>query len=74
MKKLFYTVEKQTQDIDSIEECTGWKLICVYEIALDQPKLWCEIEVMNESSSEAEIQEWLDNNGYEDREYEFVLL
>jgi hypothetical protein len=74
MTKLFYTVEKQTQIIDTVEECTGWKTIQVYEIANDQPKMWFELEARNDDSNEEEIQTWLDNNGFEDREYEFVWL
>ncbi len=84
MTKLFYTVEKQTQTIytvekqtrtiDTVEECTGWKTIQVYEIANDQPKMWFEIEARNDDSSGEEIQTWLDNNGFENREYEFVGL
>jgi hypothetical protein len=74
MTKLFYTVEKQTQTIDTIEECTGWKTIQVYEIILDQPKIWFELEARNDDSSEEEIQTWLDNNGFGNREYEFVWL
>ena len=74
MTKLFYTVEKQNQTIDTVEECTGWKTIQVYEIANDQPKMWLELEARNDDSSEEEIQTWLDNNGFEDRKYEFVRL
>ena len=64
MTKLFYTVE----------ECTGWKTIQVYEIANNQPKMWLELEARNDDSSDEEIQTWLDNNGFEDRKYEFVRL
>ena len=74
MKTLYYTVEKQTTNLDGIEECTGWKTISVYEIVLDKPKLWFELDAKNEDSSENEIQEWLDSNGFKDREYEFERL
>ena len=74
MTKLFYTVEKQTQTIDTIEECTGWKTIQVYEIANDQPKIWFELEARNDDSSEEEIQNRLDNTWLDNREYEFVWL
>ena len=74
MKTLYYTVEKQITNLDGIEECTGWKTISVYEIVLDKPKLWFELDAKNEDSSENEIQEWLDSNGFEDREYEFERL
>lgn len=74
MKTLYYTIEKQTSNIDTIEECTGWKTIRVYTIVLDVPKLWFEIEVKNETSSIEEIQFCLDDNGFENREYEFEQL
>lgn len=73
-KKLYYTVEKQTQTIDTVEETTGYKAISVYEIVFDEPKLWFDIEVLNEASSEDEINEWLDVNGFGDRNYELVIL
>jgi len=72
--KLYYTVEKQTQTIDTIEECIGWKNIQVYEIANDIPKLWFEIEARNDDYTNVQIQNWLDNNGYEDREYDMIWL
>ena len=74
MKTLYYTVEKQIINLDGIEECTGWKTITVYEIVLDKPKFWFELDAKNKDSSEDEIQEWLDSNGFEDREYEFERL
>jgi len=75
MSRLYYTIEKQTRTINDIEECTGWKSIIVYEIVNDTPKVWFEIdEARNDSSTENEIQTWLDNNGFEDREYKFIEL
>ena len=74
MRELYYTIEKQTQTIDTIEECTGWKTIIVYDIVNDTPKIWFEIESRNDEYSENEIQTWLDNNGFENREYSFTEL
>jgi len=74
MKKLFYTVEKQTKTIDTVEECTGWKTIQIYEIEDNLPKMLMQIEVHNDDSSVEEIQTWLNNNGFDDREYVFVWL
>ena len=74
MTILFYTVEKQTQTIDTLEKCTGWKNIKVYEIANDQPKMCFELEARNSKSNENEIQTWFDNNGFGNREYQFVQL
>ena len=73
--KLFYVVEKLTQDVgDDIQELTGWKTITVYEILNNQPKMFCEFEGENAKPNEAEIQEYLDNNGYGDDEFEFTQL
>lgn len=74
MKTLYYTIRKHLILVDTVEECTGWKTINLYEIVLDQPKLWCEIEAKNESNTIEEIQTWLDNNGFENIEYNFELL
>lgn len=74
MKELFYTVEKQTQTIDTIEECTGWKTIRVYEIVYDRPHFWFDLEAMNDDNNEEQIQNWLDDNGFSDRKYEFKLI
>tara|TARA_R110002050_G_scaffold79261_12_gene169467 strand:- start:15189 stop:15416 length:228 start_codon:yes stop_codon:yes gene_type:complete len=72
--KLYYTVEKQTQTIDTIEECTGWKTIQVYEIVNDIPKIWFDIEARNDDYTNVQIQNWLDNNGFGDREYDMIWL
>ena len=45
MKTLYYTVEKELQDIDGIEETTGYKDIRVYDIVNNKPKLVVEINV-----------------------------
>lgn len=72
--KLFYTVEKETQTIDVVEECVGWKNIRVYAIVNGEPRMWFELEVRNDDSNEEEIQKWLDDNCFERRGYEFVCL
>ncbi len=67
MKKLYYTV-----CVNHLS--SNWKLITVYTIEDNQPKIFCEIESSKESSDEVEIQTYLDNNGYEDEEFEFEKL
>lgn len=53
MKKkiLYYTVEKELQDIDGIEETTGNKKVLVYEIVDNKPKELLEIDLFNEDIS-----------------------
>jgi hypothetical protein len=72
---LYYTVDKELRGAgDGIEETTGFKTICVFEIANDIPKPWFEIEESNHRVSEEAIKEWLDHNGFGDRNYKFVQL
>ena len=72
--KLYYTIEKETEFINEFEECTGMKNIAVYEIANDKPKLWFDLDVPNEDRTDESIDEWLVDNGFGDRQYEFILL
>lgn len=75
-KKLYYTIEKETiYEADMFEECTGLKTITVYEIENNEPKKFCVLnDVSNSSNTKEEIQEYLDDNGYGDDEFEFILL
>jgi hypothetical protein len=72
MKKILYYVAESTY-YDYVGSA-DWKVIAVYEIIDNQPMLFAEIEALSTASSEEEIQEYLDNNGYGDEEYEFVRL
>ena len=67
MKILYYT-----ECVNHIN--SNWKLITVYYIEDNQPKIFCEIESSKESPDEVEIQTYLDYNGYEDEEFEFEKL
>jgi len=74
---LYYTVEKEVVNYDAndgAEETTGNKTVSVYEIEENTPKLFCQIDTQNEYNSESEIQKWLDDNGYEDEEFNFMQL
>lgn len=72
MKKLFYTIDYRNI------EC-GYRSLSVYTIEDNQPKLWFELdglqddEGFNMYSDEEEIQLWLDNNEFSD-EYEMEQL
>lgn len=76
MKNLYYTSYNRDDKY--------WRDIYVYQIVNDQPRLWFELEA-NDSTfdedeiqtwtfDEDEIQTWLDNNGFEDQEYNFYQL
>ena len=74
---LYYAVFPQKWDIDLEFVDNGMKNIRVYDIDTQTMKLRlvAEIEAVNESSSEFEIQAWLDEEeDYQDQEYNFESL
>jgi len=74
MKKLYYTVKKETATISGTETCTGMKTISVYEIALDKPHLWFNVECSNDTDPKDAINGYLNDNGFGDRVYELIEL
>ncbi len=74
MNKLYYTVEICTVDHGAYyEELSGTKVINLYKIEDNMPKLMAEISTDLGKGSEEEIQWWLDNEGVEE-ECEFEKL
>lgn len=74
-KKLYYSVTKETEVINEINECTGFKSIRMYGI--QNNKLDCIgaiDDVHNSDISIDVIQEWLNDNGYGDDEFDFYIL
>lgn len=62
-KKIYYVVNKEVQDIDGFEECTGNKTVGVYMIVDNELKTIAVLELDNSDSSELAIKEELDENG-----------
>jgi len=60
MKKLYYTVDKELQDIDGIEETTGHKTVNVYNLVEGEIVSLFELEMLNEDNSEDAIFHHLD--------------
>ena len=83
-KKLYYVVIERLEKIDDndiISETTGIRDMTVYDIAMNIPRIFCELECLqNEDypkgflTDEEEIQNYLDDNGYGDTEFEFIKL
>jgi len=71
-KKLYFTVEKEVYGDG--ETLNGNKTITVYQIINNEPKRFFDVECFNEDSSQEEIQNYLDDNGYGDEEFELILL
>ena len=74
MKHLYYVVEKETIDLDGIEECTGDRTLWVYDMIDNKPCEFTTIECTNEDNSEEMIQEYLIDNGHGDETFEFHPL
>lgn len=74
IKKLYFTVEKETEIGNEEETITGNKTITVYDIVNNEPKLFAAIDCGNEENSKDKIQEYLNDNGYGDDEYALKLL
>lgn len=83
MKTLYYVVEKELQDIDGVEETTGYKDIRIYDIVDGVPKLVDTISADNEYSTLDELkcffEETIQEEDYETyldktEKFEFVEL
>lgn len=72
--KLYYTVQKETQEDVNLEYCTGKKSVVVYEIANDRPKPWFDVDIKNFHSSEEAINKKLKELGVGDRDYDLIEL
>ena len=77
MKKLYYTKEVGLDESDSLN---GLRTLSVYSIEDNKPKLQFEIECISDDlgeyfySDEEEIQNYLNDNGMEDEEFEIIQL
>jgi hypothetical protein len=69
--KIYYTVELGVMDTDYL---SGSKDVYAYQIQDNVPKLFFEIGIENSLNAEAEMQTWLDNNGYENTEYDMERI
>ena len=74
-KKLYYSVTKETEVINEFDECTGFKSIRMYGIQNNELDCIGTInDVYNSEISIDVIQEWLNDNGYGDDEFDFFIL
>ena len=74
-KKLYYSVTKETEVINESDECTGFKSIRMYGIQNNELDCIGTINDVNNSEISIDvIQEYLDDNGYGDDEFDFYIL
>jgi len=74
MKKLYFIVQFQLDDVDGFKESNGWKTITVYSIADNVPVHEFEVEIACSENSIEAIQGYLDDNGMGDDTYQFTEL
>ncbi len=60
MKTLYYTVDKELNNIDGTEETTGYKDIRLYDIIDNKPVLITEISAENEYSTIDELNHFVE--------------
>ena len=71
-KKLYFVIEKEISSDG--ETLTGNKTVSVYEIKDNVPTRFCEVEGDNEDSSSQLIQDYLDDNGFGDDDFDLIQL
>ena len=74
MRKLYYTVEKELQQVSDFEETTGFKTVTVYDIENNIPTKFFELEISNDENTKEAINEYLSDNGYGDETFELIIL
>lgn len=74
MKKLYYVVEKQLQDVEVVEETTGWKTITVYTIEKEELKKWFDLEINNEKNNQEAIIGYIYDNDLNINEIKLIEL
>jgi hypothetical protein len=74
MKTLYYTVEKELQQVDNFEETTGFKTVTVYKIEDNKPTKFFTLEIHNDEKTKGAINDYLSDNGYEDEFFELIQL
>jgi hypothetical protein len=74
MRKFYYVVDIEVDDYgNDVLECTGNKLVTIYEIIDNEPKQLTLIGLSLEDDSEQESQDYLDNK-FEDEIFELRRL
>lgn len=74
MRKLYYTVEKELQQVGDFEETTGFKTVTVYDIENNVPTKFFDLEISNDENTKEAINEYLSDNGYGDETFELIIL
>ena len=55
MKKIYYVVEKQLEDVDGFEETTGWKNVIGYHMENNEMVSVCDFDMKNSDTTVSEL-------------------
>ena len=72
MKKLYYVIEKELENIGGVEETTGYKDVRVYDFVDGVPKLVIDINIDNSDSTLDELKSYVEEN-FQDEDSELEL-
>lgn len=74
MKKLYYVIEKDLFNIDGFQETTGIKYVRVYTIENGELEIWFTLELIDSDNTIDSIQNYLNDNGYNDETIKMIQL
>lgn len=74
MKTIYYTVDVEFHSHDFELGPTGLKMVNIYTVENGKVVKMADIECDLSDSSEDKIENYLDDNGFEEEDFEFVLL
>ena len=74
MKTLYFVVEKELEDIDGVGTTNGLKTINIYEIIDNKPEVFLLLDSTNDVDSKDAINNYLEDNGFGDDEFELIQL
>jgi len=75
MKKLYYVIEKQTEnDLGDDEVSTGRKIVTIYTIENNEPKRWFDIDICIDECTIDMIAEYLGEYMKIDEEFKMIQL
>lgn len=74
MRKIYFTVDYETENINEVKELTGNKTVTVYSIENNEPKKFFDLDLTVSDNSIQSIKDYLNDNGYEDKTFEIIQL
>lgn len=77
MLKVYYIIEKELQSIgdnSGLEETTGHKTVTTYTVENGELNKFFDLELLNEENSKEFINDYLVDNGYNEKDIKLIQL